>query len=183
MTDALNLLKTAGVENAEKFAPIFEEERKIAQKIARDPDAAPLAVLFVCGQNAGRSQLAEALFKKRLGELSATGEAVGFSAGSVPAKALNPIVREVLQELDVDTSSSFPKPISKEVAGAASVIVTMGCDTSCPYFAGKKTIDWEIPDAKGKDKQGIQDIGKSVSKLVDDLIHDLLEIQPPKTTT
>lgn len=86
---------------------------------------------------------------------------------------MNPVVKQALEEAKVDTSLHFPKPVTKEFADAADVIVAMGCDTACPHFKGKKVIQWELPDAKGKDLARIREIRANVSGLVDDLIKEL----------
>jgi len=109
-------------------------------------------------------------------------DVVGYSAaGTLPGKALNPVVGEALKEVDIDSSNLFPKPITAEVADGASLVVALGCDTSDPHLKGKPTIHWDIPDAKGKNLEEIREIRDNVSKLVDGLIKDLgLTASPEK---
>jgi len=98
-------------------------------------------VLFVCVQNAGRSQLAASLITLR------TEGRVGVrSAGSDPAEIVNPLVAEVMAELGVDLGDAFPKPLTDEVVRAADVVVTMGCGDACPIYPGKRYKDWEVAD-------------------------------------
>lgn len=98
-------------------------------------------VLFVCVQNAGRSQMAAGLVTLR------SGGAVNVrSAGSSPADEINPRVTEVMSELGVDLADAFPKPLTDEVVRAADVVVTMGCGDACPIFPGKRYEDWVVAD-------------------------------------
>ena len=98
-------------------------------------------VLFVCVQNAGRSQMAAALVTLRSG-----GRVSVRSAGSDPAERVNPDVAEVMAELDVDLGEAFPKPLTDEVVRAADVVVTMGCGDACPIYPGKRYEDWVVDD-------------------------------------
>jgi arsenate reductase (thioredoxin) len=98
-------------------------------------------VLFVCVQNAGRSQIAASLVTLRSGGL------VGVrSAGSDPAEVVNPAVAELMAELGVELGDAFPKPLTDEVVRAADVVVTMGCGDACPIYPGKRYEDWEVAD-------------------------------------
>ncbi|HSI97984.1 MAG TPA: arsenate reductase ArsC [Gaiellaceae bacterium] len=98
-------------------------------------------VLFVCVQNAGRSQMAAALVTLRSG-----GHVGVRSAGSDPADVVNPRVSEVMAELGIDLAEAFPKPLTDEVVRAADVVVTMGCGDACPIYPGKRYEDWVIAD-------------------------------------
>lgn len=98
-------------------------------------------VLFVCEQNAGRSQMAAAL------TLALSGGAVHVrSAGSTPAAQLNPATITVLRELDIDLTQEFPKPLTDDVVQAADVVITMGCGDACPIYPGKRYLDWALED-------------------------------------
>jgi len=98
-------------------------------------------VLFVCVQNAGRSQIAAGLVTLRSGGL------VGVrSAGSDPAESVNPLVSKVMAEVGVDLEDAFPKPLTDEVVRAADVVVTMGCGDACPIYPGKRYEDWVVGD-------------------------------------
>src|SRR6478672_1193310 len=98
-------------------------------------------VLFVCVHNAGRSQMAAGLLRLR-----SDGRINVRSAGSAPADELNPAVVEAMEELGVDMSEAFPKPLTDEVVRAADVVVTMGCGDACPIYPGKRYEDWELDD-------------------------------------
>jgi arsenate reductase len=98
-------------------------------------------VLFVCVQNAGRSQMAAGLLALR-----SSGRIHARSAGSAPAEAVNPLVAHAMTELGVDLSEAFPKPLTDEVVRAADVVITMGCGDACPIYPGKLYEDWEFAD-------------------------------------
>lgn len=103
------------------------------------------AVLFVCRQNAGRSQMSEALFAKVV-----NGRHEARSAGTEPAERIHPEVVEVMREVDVDLSGRRPHPLTEPVTEWADVIVTMGCGDACPYVPGKQYVDWDLSDPAGK---------------------------------
>ena len=93
---------------------------------------------FVCIGNAGRSQMAQALYEHMGGEAR--------SAGSQPAPEVHPEVVEVMRELDVDLSERSPRGIEQEDVEWADVVVTMGCGDACPVLPGKRYVDWNLPD-------------------------------------
>lgn len=98
-------------------------------------------VLFVCVQNAGRSQLAQALYERRGGEAR--------SAGSQPADALHEAVVEALAEVGIDVSDRVPRALTQEDVEWADLVVTMGCGDACPVLPGKEYVDWNLPDPVG----------------------------------
>ena len=98
-------------------------------------------VLFVCVQNAGRSQMAAGLVSLR-----SDGQVHVRSAGSDPAQEVNALAAQAMAELDVDLGDAFPKPLTDEVVRAADVVVTMGCGDACPIYPGKRYEDWEVGD-------------------------------------
>jgi arsenate reductase len=98
-------------------------------------------VLFVCVENAGRSQLAQALYEQRGGEAR--------SAGSKPAAELHEAVVEALEEVGIDVSGRKPKALDREAVEWADLVVTMGCGDACPVLPGKEYLDWNLPDAAG----------------------------------
>lgn len=110
-------------------------------------------VLFVCGHNSGRSQLAAALMRHR-------GPAWVHvrSAGSLPAAQIQPAVLAALNEVGVDVGEEFPKPLSDEVVQAADVVITMGCGDACPVYPGKRYLDWDLPDPHGQPLEQVRDI-------------------------
>ena len=125
-------------------------------------------VLFVCVQNAGRSQMAEALFSAAAG-----GSHEARSAGSTPAGHVHPEVVEVMEELGIDLAGRTPHRLETADAEWADVVVTMGCGDACPYIPGKRYIDWELEDPSGKpldDVRRIRDeIAERTARLNDEL--------------
>jgi arsenate reductase (thioredoxin) len=103
------------------------------------------SVLFICLHNAGRSQMSQALFER-----AAAGRHVAHSAGTTPAEHVHPEVLEVMAELDIDLSGHQPQLLTRALAEQADVVVTMGCGDACPYIPGKRYIDWDLPDPKGR---------------------------------
>ena len=122
-------------------------------------------VLFVCLQNAGRSQMSEALFERVAG-----GRHTAASAGTRPAERVHPEVVEVMRELDVDLAGRTPRALDRELAEEADVVVTMGCGDECPYIPGKHYIDWDLEDPAGRPLEQVRvirdDIGRRVRELV-----------------
>ncbi|MEU1013790.1 arsenate reductase ArsC [Streptomyces sp. NPDC005890] len=102
------------------------------------------SVLFVCVHNAGRSQMAAA-FLTHLG----AGRVEVRSAGSAPADAVNPAVVEAMSEVGIDISAEVPKVLTIEAVQSSDVVITMGCGDACPYFPGKRYLDWKLDDPAG----------------------------------
>ena len=100
-----------------------------------------MKVLFVCVENAGRSQIAHALYERRGGEAR--------SAGSHPGTELHEAVVEVLEEIGVDVSGRAPRSLEREDVEWADFVVTMGCGDACPVLPGKEYVDWNLPDPAG----------------------------------
>jgi protein-tyrosine-phosphatase len=126
-------------------------------------------VLYVCIHNAGRSVAAAVLT-----EHYARGRVQVRSAGSQPGSQVNPVVAEVLRERGLDPDRQFPKPLTDEAARAADVIVTMGCGDACPFFAGKRYLDWELTDPAGKSIEEVRPIVDAIDERVRDLLAELL---------
>jgi len=126
-------------------------------------------VLFVCVHNAGRSQMAAALL-----DHYAEGRVHVRSAGSTPASEINPAVIAVMDEIGVDLSKEFPKPLTTDVVEAADVVVTMGCGDACPVFPGKRYIDWELPDPAGKSVKDVEPIRDEIDLRVRQLLGELV---------
>ena len=102
-------------------------------------------VLFVCIQNAGRSQMAQALFARAAG-----GRHQARSAGSRPAARVHPPVVEALHEIGIDVAANVPHRLGEDDMRWADVVVTMGCGDECPYIPGERYVDWELPDPAGR---------------------------------
>jgi arsenate reductase len=144
-----------------------------------DAMAARPEVLFVCVHNAGRSQMAAALLDRY-----AAGRVVVRSAGSAPADTINPAVIEVMAELGIDLSRQFPKPLTTEAVRASDVVITMGCGDACPFYPGKRYLDWELDDPAGKDTATVRrirdDIDTRVRGLLAELLPDAREASGPR---
>jgi protein-tyrosine-phosphatase len=125
-------------------------------------------VLFVCVHNAGRSQMAAALLVHH-----AQGAVRVTSAGSAPADAVNPAVREVMAELGIDLSREFPKRLTTDAVDAADVVITMGCGDACPVFPGKRYLDWRLTDPAGRSAEEIRPIRDEIDTLVRGLLAEL----------
>jgi arsenate reductase (thioredoxin) len=115
-------------------------------------------VLFVCVQNAGRSQLAQALYEAQGGEAR--------SAGSRPAAELHNVVVEALEEIGIDVSDRTPKGLTADDVEWADLVVTMGCGDECPYLPGKKVIDWNLADPAGLCLEDVRELRASIERLV-----------------
>jgi arsenate reductase (thioredoxin) len=125
-------------------------------------------VLFVCVRNAGRSQISEAL----LG-LVADGKHEARSAGSAPADAVQPEVVEAMRELGVDLSLRAPRALTREDAEWADVVVTMGCGDACPYVAGRRYVDWQLPDPHGRPLDEVRELRDEIRARVQALAAEL----------
>ena len=125
-------------------------------------------VLFVCVHNAGRSQMAAALLQRRAG-----GRVLVHSAGSAPARDLNPAVVTVLAEVGIDVSAERPKALSEDAVREADVVVTMGCGDACPVFPGRRYLDWELPDPSGLPVEQVRPIRDEIDRRVRALVAEL----------
>ena len=102
-------------------------------------------VLFVCLHNAGRSQMSQALF-----EQAANGRHTALSAGTTPGERVHPEVVEGMRELGIDLADRKPQLLTRELTQQADIVITMGCGDQCPYIPGKRYIEWDLPDPKGR---------------------------------
>ena len=126
-------------------------------------------VLFICVHNAGRSLAARVLL-----DHYAKGRVDVLSAGSEPATELNPAVVAILDERGLDASREFPKPLTDETAQLADVVVTMGCGDTCPYYPGKRYLDWDLDDPAGKRAAEVRTIVDEIDRRVQDLLTELV---------
>ena len=124
--------------------------------------------LFVCVQNAGRSQMAAALLT-----VEAKGRIHVRSAGSLPAAELDPAVVTVMSEMGLDLSQNYPKPLTDDVVRASDVVITMGCGDSCPIYPGKRYEDWDLPDPAGQPLQVVREIRDQIHDRVKALVASL----------
>jgi arsenate reductase (thioredoxin) len=151
---------------AERFAR--ERLRALAQVEGKLVKQVP-EVLFVCVHNAGRSQMAAALLDHH-----AHGRVHVRSAGSEPAEVINPAVVEAMDELGLDLTKEFPKPLTDEVVRAADVVITMGCGDACPIYPGKRYLDWQLDDPDGKTLEQVRPIRDQIDDHVQDLLAELV---------
>ena len=108
-------------------------------------------VLFVCVQNAGRSQMSEALFAR-----DAAGRHEAQSAGTRPADRVHPEVVEAMREVGIDLADRRPRGLSRDLAEWADVVVTMGCGDECPFVPGTRYVDWDLPDPAGQPVEAVR---------------------------
>ena len=127
-------------------------------------------VLFLCVRNAGRSQMAEALFLQ-----ASDGRHEARSAGTAPADRVHPEVVDVTRELAVDLSRRIPRRLDRADAEWADVVVTMGCGDACPYVEGTRYLEWELPDPDGLPLAQVRAIRGEISRLTSDLAATLDE--------
>ena len=124
--------------------------------------------LFVCLHNAGRSQMSQALFERAAG-----GRHTALSAGTTPGDAVHPEVLEVMSELGIDLSGRRPRGLTRELAEEADVVVTMGCGDECPYIPGKRYLDWDLPDPKGRPLGEVRATRDEIARHVEELVSEL----------
>ena len=125
-------------------------------------------VLFVCVHNAGRSQMAAALLAHH-----AAGLVQVRSAGSTPAKEINPAVMAAMAEIGLDLSAERPKPLTDDAVHTADVVITMGCGDTCPIYPGKRYLDWDLPDPAGKNLAEVRAIRDEIDHRVRALLEEL----------
>ena len=125
-------------------------------------------ILFLCVHNAGRSQMA-AGFARTLG----AGQVLVHSAGSTPGERLNPAVVAAMAEVGIDIADESPKKLTDEMGRSADVVVTMGCGDACPMYPGKRYVDWQLDDPKGKDLEVVRRIRDEIRERVTSLLAEL----------
>lgn len=125
-------------------------------------------VLFICEQNAGRSQMAAVLTNALSG-----GRVHVRSAGSMPAAALNPAVVAAIEEIGLDVTDAFPKPLTDDVVQAADVVVTMGCGDACPIYPGKTYQDWDLTDPAGLPIEEVRVIRDQIKTRIETMLTTL----------
>ena len=126
------------------------------------------SVLFVCVHNAGRSQMAAGYLRHLAGEWVEV-----RSAGSAPADSLNPAVVEAMLEEGIDLSAELPKVLTTSAVESSDVVITMGCGDVCPFFTGKRYLDWKLEDPAGQGVEAIRPIRDEIKSLVQELIQTL----------
>jgi arsenate reductase (thioredoxin) len=124
--------------------------------------------LFVCLHNGGRSQMSQALFERAV-----EGRHTAASAGTTPAERVHPEVVSVMRELGIDLADRHPQRLTTQLAEAADVVVTMGCGDECPYLPGKRYLDWDLPDPKGRSLDDVRATRDEIARRVNELITEL----------
>jgi arsenate reductase (thioredoxin) len=125
-------------------------------------------VLFVCVHDAGRSQMAAALLDRH-----AAGRVVVRSAGSRPARAIIPAVTSVMAEIGIDLSGARPTPLTARAVQDSDVVITMGRGDACPFYPGKRYLDWQVEDPAGKDAATVRRIRDDIDARVRGLLAEL----------
>ena len=122
----------------------------------------PATVIFACVHNAGRSQMAAALFEL----LADPAKARAISAGTQPGERVHPEVVQVMREEGLDLASRTPQLLTSELANAATMLVTMGCGETCPVVPGVERRDWPLQDPKGQPPEVVRTIRDDVRERV-----------------
>jgi arsenate reductase (thioredoxin) len=131
-------------------------------------------VLFVCVQNAGRSQMAAALLTHLAGDRIEV-----RSAGTEPADQINPAAVTAMAEIGIDITAEVPKVVTPDAVEASDVVITMGCGDTCPYFPGVSYRDWELDDPADQPLDTVRGIRDDIAERIRALIAELL----PTTNT
>jgi len=128
-------------------------------------------VLFVCVHNAGRSQMAAALLAHHAGD-----RIIVRSAGTAPADTINPAVVDAMAELGIDLHAlgATPKKLTDAAVEASDVVITMGCGDECPYYPGKRYLDWKLDDPAGQGIDAVRPIRDEIDRRVRALVAELL---------
>jgi protein-tyrosine-phosphatase len=123
------------------------------------------SVIFVCVHNAGRSQMSAGWARHLGGD-----RLLVFSGGSAPGNVVNQRAVEAMAEVGIDISGAFPVPFTDEIVRASDVVVTMGCGDACPYFPGKRYLDWDLADPHEAELEAVRavrdDIGRRMGQLL-----------------
>ncbi|WP_406424022.1 arsenate reductase ArsC [Streptomyces sp. NBC_00873] len=126
------------------------------------------SVLFVCVHNAGRSQMGAAFLTHLAGDRVQV-----RSAGSAPADAVNPAVVEAMREVGIDITAETPKVLTVEAVQSSDVVITMGCGDACPYFPGKRYLDWKLEDPAGQGVAAVRPIRDEIERRIRGLLAEL----------
>jgi arsenate reductase len=125
-------------------------------------------VLFVCVHNAGRSQMAAGYLRTLAGDRVRV-----LSAGSMPAGQLNPVAVAAMAEEGIDLTTATPKLLTEEAVREADVVITMGCGDACPFYPGKRYLDWELDDPAGQPLEAVRPIRDEIRRRVEALVAEL----------
>ena len=125
-------------------------------------------VVFVCLHNAGRSQMSQALFER-----AADGRHEARSAGTTPGERVHPEVVEAMRELGLDLADRMPRGLTRDDGEWADVVVTMGCGDECPYIPGRRYLDWDLPDPRGRPLHEVRGTRDEIERRVRALVAEL----------
>ncbi len=125
-------------------------------------------VLFVCLHNAGRSQMSQALFER-----AANGTHTAASAGTTPGDRVHPEVVQVMRELGIDLADRKPQLLTRELAQQADIVITLGCGDQCPFIPGKRYIDWDLQDPKGRPIDEVRATRDEIQRRITELLAEL----------
>lgn len=170
LTESIGSMANAKVSS---FIPLLGERfartrlRALARVEGKVDTATPM-VLFLCVQNAGRSQMSAGWLSHLAGD-----QVEVFSGGSEPGSEVNPAAIEAMAEIGIDIANQFPKPWTDEIVRAADVVITMGCGDSCPIFPGKRYEDWEVSDPAGLGVDAVRPIRDELKGRVEKLMESL----------
>jgi arsenate reductase len=160
---------STGARHLSSRTALFAADRLAAVASEREGSSSgPTEVLFVCVQNAGRSQIAAALMKQLAGDRVNV-----RTAGSAPAGGIRAVVTSALDEVGVPLAGEYPKPLTDEVVRAADVVVTMGCGDACPIYPGRRYLDWELADPVGQPIERVREIRDEIEAQVRGLLTTL----------
>lgn len=126
------------------------------------------SALFVCVHNAGRSQMAAAYLRHLSG-----GKVEVRSAGSAPAETINPVAVEAMLEEGIDIRAERPKVLTDEAVQDSDVVITMGCGDACPYYPGKRYLDWKLDDPAGQGIESVRPIRDEIKRRVLGLLDEM----------
>ncbi|MEC3957160.1 arsenate reductase ArsC [Nocardia sp. CDC153] len=132
------------------------------------------SVLFVCVHNAGRSQMAQGFLTHLAGDRIEV-----RSAGTAPADTINPAAVEAMREVGIDITDQTPKVLTPDTVETSTIVITMGCGDTCPYFPGVDYRDWKLDDPAGKDITAVRPIRDEIRTRVEQLIDELSPPSPP----
>ena len=131
------------------------------------------SVMFVCVHNAGRSQMAQGFLQHLAGDRVEV-----RSSGTMPADQVNPSAVEAMAELGIDISAAKPKVLTDEDVRASDYVITMGCGDACPFYPGKKYLDWKLDDPAGKGVEAVRPIRDQIKELVENLVAEIDQRNP-----
>jgi arsenate reductase (thioredoxin) len=133
------------------------------------------AVLFLCTHNAGRSQMAMGFFKHLAGD-----QASVYSGGSQPADEINPAAVAAMAEKGIDITAEQPQQWTTDMLEAVDVVITLGCDDSCPVLPGRRYEEWVLPDPAGQSLEAIRPIRDGIEQRVQVLLNQLAVNPKPR---